>query len=597
MLPADPVAGGAGSVGEPGSTGDPGDVGEHGDLRDPGSPGSNAAVRSPAEPPHQERVLVLAPTGRDGALACEVLGHIGIPCHSLEDEDALCTEIEGGAGVAVIAEEALDSWSMNKLVVELGHQEPWSDLPLIVLASQNSGANLLESLGPLSNATILERPVRINTLVSAVQAALRARRRQYEVRDLLRRQAEADRRKDEFLAMLGHELRNPLAAIRNALWVLDTVGSQNEQPVHQRKIIERQSLHLVRMVDDLLDVSRVTLGKISLHRQTVDLDEVGRRCLAELGIAALAESHDLELSVRSEHVLVQGDPVRLEQVICNLLQNAVKYTPRGGRLTLSVRREDPWAVVQVADTGIGIPAESLPRVFEPFTQIESSRKRSQGGLGLGLPLVSRLVELHEGTVEAASPGAGRGSTFTVRLPLRQTAPPEDAAPPLPRPLGGAAQGGLEVLVIEDNADGRESLRELLEIWGHRVDLAETGPAGLAKALARSYDVALVDIGLPGLDGNEVARRIRAHSASTAGAADPALRGAEPIDLIAMTGYGQPEDRRRALEAGFDTYLVKPVDPGDLCRLLLELAASRRQPAGRGPLPKRGASPSSAALTP
>jgi signal transduction histidine kinase/CheY-like chemotaxis protein len=522
--------------------------------------------------PLEERVLVLAPTGRDAELACEVLGRVALPCRQVARTDELCAEIADGAGVALIAEEALEPWSLNKLLSELGRQEPWSDLPLIVLA-RSSGENVLASLGPLSNATILERPVRVNTLISAVLAALRARRRQYQVRDLLRRQAEADRRKDEFLAMLGHELRNPLAAIRNALWVLDQVGSSNQQPVRQRRIIERQTRHLVRMVDDLLDVSRVTLGKISLHRQSVDLKEVTRLCVSELGIGALAASHELELAVESEQALVHGDPVRLEQVICNLLQNAIKYTPRGGRLKVRVGRDEGSAVVEVSDTGIGIPAEMLPKVFEPFTQIESSRKRSAGGLGLGLPLVRRLVELHDGTVEAASPGPGRGSTFTIRLPLKQPAAPAPGTGARPLPRAAAEPEGLDVLVIEDNPDGRESLRELLEIWGHRVEIAETGPDGLAQALARRHDVALIDIGLPGMDGNEVARGIRASQADSRQVSMP---------LIAMTGYGQPEDRLRALEAGFDTYLVKPVDPGDLSRLLLELAERCRTPAEKSP---------------
>ncbi|MES1211065.1 MAG: HAMP domain-containing sensor histidine kinase, partial [Acidobacteriota bacterium] len=298
---------------------------------------------------------------------------------------------------------------------------PWSDLPLIIFSrGSGSSESILSSLGPLSNATILERPVRVSTLLSAVKAAQRARRRQYQVRDLLDRQAEADRRKDEFLAMLGHELRNPLAAIRNALYVLNEVGSQSGQAVRQRDVIERQTRHLVRMVDDLLDVSRVTLGKIILKRQPVDLAEVVSRCLVELDLAALARSHGLELQVETEPVTVEGDPVRLEQVICNLVQNAIKYTPRGGTLSLAVRTEEGEGTVRVRDTGVGITPEMLQQIFAPFTQVESSRSRSEGGLGLGLPLVRGLVELHGGRVEAHSDGAGQGSELIVRLPLRST---------------------------------------------------------------------------------------------------------------------------------------------------------------------------------
>ncbi|HYG61140.1 MAG TPA: ATP-binding protein [Thermoanaerobaculia bacterium] len=529
--------------------------------------------------PREERILILAPTGRDAALACQILGQQGLSAHACASEQELFREIDAGAGLVILAEEALLPWTVNGLREALKKQEPWSDLPLVVFSRGGDSLNVLETLGPLSNATILERPVRVSSLASAVQAALRARRRQYEVRDLLRRLADADRRKDEFLAMLGHELRNPLSAIRNALWVLDEVGSREEPAVRQREVIARQATHLTRMVDDLLDVSRVTLGKIILKHQAVDLEEVTVRCLQELGMASLAETQGLEVEVRTEPAVVQGDPVRLEQVVCNLFQNAIKYTPRGGKLEITVGPDGGEATVRVRDTGVGIATEMLPRIFEPFTQVESSRQRSEGGLGLGLGLVRSLVEMHGGRVEAASDGPGRGSEFTVRLPLHQ---PVRIARPIPFPVPAqapeeAAQapvfelrndhrahgGKLHVLVIEDNPDGRESMRDLLEIWGHRVDLAENGVTGLEKALATQPDVALVDIGLPGMDGNEVARRIRS------------VYDGNQMALIAMTGYGQPEDRRRALQAGFDSYLVKPVDPAELARLLTEV--------GRAPL--------------
>ena len=517
----------------------------------------------------EERVLVLAPTGRDALLACDLLAQAGLESLACTDETELCRGIEEGAAVAVLAEEALHPWTVHSLLGALSRQGPWSDLPLIVFTrGQRSSESVLEALGPLGNATILERPVRVSTLVSAVKAGMRARRRQYEVRDLLRRQADAERRKDEFLAMLGHELRNPLAAIRNAIWILEEAGSADYQDVRQREVIERQTHHLVRMVDDLLDVSRVTLGKIGLHIQPVDLQSVAERCLNELGMRRLAESHELSLTVETEPTLVQGDPVRLEQVVCNLLHNAVKYTPRGGAIEVRVGCvgvEDGEAVVRVRDTGLGISEDMLARIFEPFTQVESSRKRSEGGLGLGLPLVRSLVELHGGTVEAHSRGHGQGSEFVVRLPLLTSL---GDAVGIPVPDGLPAGGDdpafedepLRILVVEDNRDGRESLRDLLEIWGHEVELAENGPDGVRQALASQPAVALIDIGLPGLDGNEVAQRIRA-----------ALDG-DRMALVAMTGYGQPEDRRRALQAGFDAYLVKPVDPEELARTLRDVTA-------------------------
>jgi signal transduction histidine kinase/ActR/RegA family two-component response regulator len=524
----------------------------------------------------ENRVLILAPTGRDAILASQILGDMGLFCRACADEADLCREIGKGAAVAILAEEALHPWTVNSLLGALGRQGPWSDLPLIVFTrGECSSESILEALGPLGNATILERPVRVSTLVSAVKAGMRARRRQYEVRDLLVRQAEADRRKDEFLAMLGHELRNPLAAIRNALWLLDETGSGSEIETRQRNVIDRQTHHLVRMVDDLLDVSRVTRGKISLQHQAVNLGDLVRRCLLELGMGRIAEAHELTLELRTEPVCVEGDPVRLEQVVCNLLHNAIKYTPRGGSISVSAGEEEGKATIRVRDTGLGISADMLAKIFEPFTQVESSRKRSEGGLGLGLPLVRSLVELHGGTVEASSAGRGQGSEFMVRLPLHPlgaAAVVSAAGTPMEMPAGSrtaAGPAGLRILVVEDNHDGRESLRDLLELWGHSVETAENGPDGVEAALTWLPDVGLIDIGLPGLDGNEVAQRIRA-----------ALDG-DALVLIAMTGYGQPEDRRRALQAGFDAYLVKPVDPDELARTLQELARSSRSKPGAG----------------
>ncbi|HEV7783694.1 MAG TPA: ATP-binding protein, partial [Thermoanaerobaculia bacterium] len=263
----------------------------------------------------------------------------------------------------------------------------------------------------------------------------------------------------------------------------------------------------------------------------------------------------------------------LEQVLCNLLQNAIKYTPQGGHLALTVQTEGTEGVVRVKDTGIGLSSEMLQTIFEPFAQVESSRQRSEGGLGLGLPLVRSLVALHGGRVEALSAGPAQGSEFIVHFPLMRVEEKPRSLARKPAPAARVASEPaaglhlLHVLVVEDNHDGRESLRDLLEIWGHEVTLAEDGPEGVDKALSVHPDVALVDIGLPGLDGNEVARRIRS------------ALGSDEISLIAMTGYGQPEDRRRALQAGFDRYLVKPVDPAILSQLLAEMSLRGEPRAG------------------
>ncbi len=368
-----------------------------------------------------------------------------------------------------------------------------------------------------------------------------------------RDQIEADLRqaneaKDEFLAMLGHELRNPIGAIRSAIEALERVGTEGQTAVRLRAIIDRQAAKLGRLVDDLLDVSRVTSGKIALHLEPVDVREVARRALDALRQAGRAERHDVRLD--GERVLVDGDPTRLEQIVSNVLENAVKYTPAGGRIRITVGREDSAAVLRVADTGVGIAPETLPHIFDVFAQGERPLDRTQGGLGLGLTLVRRLTELHGGTVAASSEGRGRGSEFVIRLPVASRVAES------PRAQGEPRSGRpLRVFVVEDNDDAREALRLLLELWGHRVEEAADGPRGVEAALAGTFDVALIDIGLPGLDGYRVARRLR-----------DAPKG-RALFLVALTGYGQPSDRRRALEAGFDAHLVKPVEAEQLADVL------------------------------
>ena len=361
------------------------------------------------------------------------------------------------------------------------------------------------------------------------------------------------REKDEFLAMLAHELRNPLGAIASAVSVLERLGGGEKLAVRAREIVARQVAHLVGIVDDLLDVSRVSVGKILLSRRPLDVAELVRRAVDGLDAAGRTARHDVTLTAAP--VWVDGDETRLEQVIGNLLANALKYTPAGGHVHVSVDTEGGDAVVRVRDDGIGIAADRLGSIFDLFFQGERGLDRAQGGLGIGLTLVKRLVELHGGSVAADSAGPDRGSTFTVRLPripmVPSRLPAEPPAPPRRR----------RVLLIEDHADAREMLRTALELSGHTVDEAGDGAEGLARAEVVRPDAAIVDIGLPGIDGYEVARRLRA------------LAGGGDIVIIALTGYGQPEDRRRSEEAGFDAHLVKPIDPAALDRTL---SADRRR---------------------
>jgi signal transduction histidine kinase/ActR/RegA family two-component response regulator len=372
----------------------------------------------------------------------------------------------------------------------------------------------------------------------------------------------ASRGKDELLAMLGHELRNPLSAIANAVHVLEAGDSPAEVTRRAREIITRQNAHLAHLVDDLLDVARVTSGKIALVRRPLELSQAVRHALATLAAGGRTERH--RVTVELEPVWADVDETRFEQIVNNLIGNALRFTPAAGTIAVTLRGEGGEAVLRVRDTGVGIAPEMLPRVFDLFAQGERGPDRGAGGLGLGLTLVRRITELHGGSVEAASPGAGHGSTFTVRLPAL-------AAPAAPAPRSGAATPSdgksRRILVVEDNTDAREMLRHLLNLAGHEVHEAPDAPAGLEAALRLRPDIALVDVGLPGFDGYQLARRVR-------GSAGPS------IYLVALTGYGQPDDRRQAHQAGFDAHLVKPVNPEALLAVIQNAGQNAAQNAGR-----------------
>lgn len=362
---------------------------------------------------------------------------------------------------------------------------------------------------------------------------------------------DALRKRDEFLAMLAHELRNPLGPILHAAELLRLAGGLGQQAEPLRATIERQGRHLGRLLDDLLDLSRVTHGKIDLRLQPILLTAVIADAVQVSRNLLEARGHRLEVVQEDDALVVEGDATRLAQSIGNLLINAARYTEPHGQISLRVRRVDEagdWAVVSVTDTGRGIPPEKLDLVFEPFQQLNSTLDRREGGLGLGLTLVRRLVEMHQGRVTAFSEGVGKGSTFSVWLPLSANQPvvQETATPPVVRQ---------RVLVVDDSTDGRTMFAQLLRLWGLDVDEAEDGLFALEKMRQRLPEVALVDIGLPGLDGCSVARAVRN------------MPGGNRVVLVAVTGYGMPEDRARVAEAGFDVHLVKPVDIPALLALL------------------------------
>ena len=352
---------------------------------------------------------------------------------------------------------------------------------------------------------------------------------------------EADRRKDEFLAVLSHELRNPLAPIRNAVALLGRAPLDASLALRARQILERQTQHLTRLVDDLLDVTRVARGKVRLQRTRVDLVEVVRKATEDQRSTFDGAGVGLQTTAAEGPIWIDADPTRISQVVSNLLQNAVKFTPRGGNVSVVVAAAGDRAEVRVRDDGIGIEPDQLQDMFEPFAQADRSLARTQGGLGLGLSLVRGLVELHGGTVAARSEGRGLGSEFTVALPRALTA----AAVEVPPAEGGTAVRAVRVLVVEDNADAARTLADLLELRGHQVWTATGGRAGVTLALEVRPDVVLCDVGLPDIDGYEVARALR-RDERTAG-----------TRLLALSGYAQPEDRQRALAAGFDGHVSKP----------------------------------------
>ncbi|HET9576465.1 MAG TPA: ATP-binding protein [Usitatibacter sp.] len=358
---------------------------------------------------------------------------------------------------------------------------------------------------------------------------------------------EADRRKDEFLATLAHELRNPLAPLRNALEILRIAGNDPERAARAREMMERQLNQMVRLVDDLLDVSRITTGKLAVRKTVVELQGVVRDALETVRPFIESRQHTLELHLADEPIMVNADRTRLGQVFANLLNNAAKYTHPGGHITLGLAREGSEGVVRVRDNGIGLAPESVASIFDMFVQLDRSLERSQAGLGVGLTLARRLVELHDGEISAHSEGTGRGSEFVVRLPVTQAAAVPAAQAAAQRKPGAARR----ILLADDNVDFANSLGHLLETHGHTVRVVHDGAQALEAATHFEPDIAFLDIGMPKIHGYELARRLKAQP-----------RTARCM-LVAVTGWGQEDDRKRAREAGFDRHLVKPVDPGQI----------------------------------
>ena len=522
-------------------------------------------MTEPAEARLESRLLILAPVGKDAELTAAKLAGAGMQCHACRDLSSLARALAEGAAALLIAEEALVGGT-EPLATILARQPPWSDVPILLLTQRGADSmTVADALRTLGNVILLERPVRVSSLISAARAALRARARQYQSRAQLLSLEENDRRKDEFLATLAHELRNPLAPIRNSVELLRLAGENVPIVQNLSDMMGRQVAHMVRLVDDLLEISRITRGTIELRRAPVSLSSVVAAAVETSRPVIDAADHRLELDLPSEDIWLHADPTRLAQVFSNLLNNAAKYTDPGGRIRLTARSHGDEIELQVCDNGIGIPAPLLPRVFDMFAQGHSASERASDGLGIGLTLVRSLVEMHGGKVTAASDGPGLGSVMTVRLPVGE--PAQQPGSTNDRPAPAPTKSLPRILVVDDNRDAAESLGALLEIIGAHVTVAHDGRSALDLVETHRPDIVFLDIGMPQMDGYEVARRIRR------------LPQFDQAVLVALTGWGQERDRLQSEAAGFDQHIVKPADMKALQSLLATAGEKVRQERG------------------
>jgi signal transduction histidine kinase/CheY-like chemotaxis protein len=482
----------------------------------------------------------------------DVLRRAGIQTRHCASNRSIANEVEQGAGALLIAEEALSEEGADRLVEALMRQPPWSDLPVLVLARQGANSSaIVDAMDLPANVTVLERPMRVAALITALRSALRARRRQYELCTLLDDLRESDQRKTEFLATLAHELRNPMAPLLTSLAILRRINPDGDATTYY-DVMGRQLDHMVRLVNDLMEVSRVTRAQIELQLETLPVDSVIQGAVELSRPSMDAARHRLEIHPADAPLLVRGDRVRLTQVFSNLINNAARYTPEGGHIQVWVERAGDRAVVRVEDNGVGIPPDMLESVFGMFVQVTGAARAAQGGLGIGLTLVRSLVELHGGTVRAHSEGIGHGTRIEVTLPLQ---PDGHAASPTESRPECAATLSQNILIVDDNRDAADSLATVLELLGAKTRVAYDGEEALRIAARIRPEIAILDIGMPRMDGYELARKIRRN---------PEHKG---IVLVALSGWGQADTKQRLSDAGFDLHLLKPIDIGRLSTLL------------------------------
>jgi len=531
----------------------------------------------------ETRVLFAPPTRRDGEVTSSLLADVGLVCEVFDNLVDLANALSAGAGAVLLTEEALADDGVQQVLRALDEQPAWSDLPVVMLMQGGVASPAASQvLGALRNVTLLERPAPTRSVVSAVQAAVRARHRQYEIRasqiereQLLeseraaRQEAEhAGRMKDEFLATLSHELRTPLNAILG--WAqLMKMSPDDPQTLREGiDVIDRNVRIQTQLIEDLLDMSRIISGKVRLDIERVELAEVIETALTTVLPAITAKGIRLEKTIEPLAGSVSADPNRLQQVLWNLLTNAIKFTPKGGQIHVRGEQVKSHVEITVSDTGEGIPPEFLPQLFERFTQADASSRRQHGGLGLGLSIVKSLVEMHGGKISAKSRGKGQGATFIIQLPLHGVANNEGGGP-----LGSASNRemrstslkltGLKILVVDDEPDARELVRRFL--LEREAIPALASSAAEAQVLLQTFkpDVIISDIGMPIQDGYQFMRAVRIHGLKT-----PA---------VALTAFARSEDRIRSIEAGFQAHLPKPVEPAELIAVVASLAGRYETP--------------------
>ena len=496
-----------------------------------------------------ERILLLAAIGRDAALIAAFLQRQGIHSVPCRDIGELCREIGVGAGAVLITDESLDDWATDRLLNAIELQPAWSDLPLIIFPSNDrAGELLITALGPRANVTTFERPIRHAILLCAVQSALRARRRQYELHKVLERLEEADQQKDLFLATLSHELRTPLTSIVGWVQLLKTRTLDSQTFAKALDTIERNTYAQTRLIEDILSISKIIAGKLAIERKPVRLSDLVNGSLSTVGPQAEAKDINIKADIQGDDY-VKGDAVRLQEVVWNLLSNAIKFTPAQGEVSVCLRRDGSMLRLTVTDTGRGIDPAVLPHIFEHFRQADSSNTRTAGGLGLGLAIARKLVELHDGVIEAISDGIDCGTTMMVALPIDEDDATSQRQALTALPEISSSLEGHSVLLVEDDIDSRRLLAYVLSDAGATVHEAETVGQALNLFRTRRPDVIVSDIGLAGENGYDLIEKIRLEEGNAC--RTPAL---------ALTGFADPRSQQRALAAGYQLHIAKPVQP-------------------------------------